>query len=104
VSIHPIPSPRQALLSCLLAVAVAVACACLLTAAALVPAPPPVVPFLVAVCIACPVFAAWEIPIALAVLRTRGLTRRVRPLDSDAVGELRRGLDSLPETEHPLGY
>ena len=82
----------------------AVACAVLLTAAALVPAPPPVVPFLVVVCIACPVFAAWEIPIALAVLRLRQPTRRVQPLDAEAVGELRRGLDSLPETEHPLGY
>lgn len=101
-----LPSSRQALMSCVLAGAVAIVCAGLLTAATLVPAPPAAVPFLVLVCIGCPVFAAWEIPVAMAVIRGRRANRAAhrRQLDPEAVGALRRSLDDLPETEHPLGY
>jgi hypothetical protein len=89
----PIPNPRQALLTCLLAATAALACAALLSAAALAPPPPAALPFLVVVCVGCPLLAAWELPVALAVLRHR----------TGAVGELRRNLADLPETEHPLG-
>ena len=106
MGLRPIPSPRQALLTCVLAAAAAVASAGLFAAAALAPAPPAALPFLIGVCIACPLLAAWELPIAIAVLRfgRTVLHPRTRPLDRNALGELRRRLDDLPETEHPLGY
>lgn len=63
----------------------------------LVPAPPAVVPMVAVVCVAAPVFAAWELPAALASL-TAPTARAER-----AVAKLRRGLEQLPETEHPLG-
>jgi hypothetical protein len=62
-------------------------------AAILAPAPPAAVPLVVAICVGCPLFADWEVPVALAALRAR----------SDAVSMLRRSLEQLPETEHPLG-
>jgi hypothetical protein len=103
---RPVPDPRQALLTCALTAAAGIACAGLLTAAALVSAPPAALPFLIGVCIACPLLAAWELPIALAVLRMgrAPLDQRTGPLDQAALGELRRRLDDLPEIEHPLGY
>jgi hypothetical protein len=106
MALRPIPDPRHALLTCVLAGMAWVACAGLLAAAALVPAPPAALPFLIGVCIACPLLAAWELPIALAVLRMgrAPLDQRTGPLDRAALGELRRGLDDLPEVEHPLGY
>jgi hypothetical protein len=63
----------------------------LITAAALVPAPPVVVPLVVLVCVAGPIVSTFELARALAVLR-------------GPAAELRRELDSLPETQHPLGY
>lgn len=92
--LRPIPNPQQALLTCVLAAMAGIACAALLAAAALVPAPPAALPLLTAVCLGCPLLAAWELPVAVAVLRMRG----------GALGELRRGLADLPEIEHPLGY
>jgi hypothetical protein len=70
----------------------------LFTAAALASAPPVVLPLLVAVCIGLPMIAAWE-------LRSQvGSLRRARgPLDRTALAQLRRHLDELPETQHPLG-
>jgi hypothetical protein len=50
----------------------------------------------VAICVGGPVFAAWEAPVAVAALRQRRTGR-------DALSMLRRTLDQLPETEHPLG-
>ena len=90
----------------MLAAVAGIACAGLVVAATLVPAPPAALPFLIGVCIACPLLAAWELPMALAVLRfgQSALDPRTGPLDRGALGELRRGLDELPETEHPLGY
>jgi hypothetical protein len=71
----------------------------LLTAAALAPAPLPAIPFLILVCIACPMAAAFELPGAVAVLRReRRHGREVR-----AYASLRRQLDAPPEREHPLG-
>ena len=73
-----------------------IASAALFTAAALVPAPPAVLPLVLAVCIGGPMLGAWE-------LRSTVTRRRRRPLDSRAVAQLRRHLDQLPETQHPLG-
>ena len=75
-------------------------CATLLTAAALVPAPPAVLPLLVIIGIGCPMVAAYELPRALAGLRR---PMRSRAVDSRALAALRRQLDALPETQHPLG-
>ena len=69
----------------------AVACAGLITAAVLVPAPPAVVPLVVFVCVAGPIVSTLEFARALAVLR-------------EPAAQLRRELDRLPETPHPLGY
>jgi hypothetical protein len=75
----------------------ALSCAVLLGAAALVPAPTAALPFAVVVCITCPMVATLQVPPALALLR------RQRAMDSKALAQLRRSLDRLPETEHPLG-
>jgi hypothetical protein len=98
VTVRPLPKPRQALLTCVLAATAMVASAALFAAAALAPAPPGALPLLIAVCIGCPLLAAWELPIAVTVLRVRASVRR------DALTELRARLADLPETEHPLGY
>jgi hypothetical protein len=90
---------RQASLVCLTAALTALLCAGVLAAAVLVPAPPAVVPVLVLFCICCPMLAALELPRAVAALRRRGAAAEVLALD-----QLRRGLDRLPETEHPLGF
>ena len=91
-SLPPPPSRRRAIVICAFVGMTALVCAALLTAAALAPAPPAAVPVLVIVCIGCPMMAACELPGALARLRAP------RALDT-----LRRQLDALPETKHPLG-
>ena len=80
-------------------VLIALTCAGLASAAALVPAPGPAVPFVVAVSVALPMLATWQCSASLAVLRRRS----GRPLDEAALGQLQRELDQLPETGHPLG-
>jgi len=90
---RPLPTRRQAVLACALAAVAIVASAGILAAAALVPAPLPVLPLVIIVCLGCPMLAAWELRPSVA-----GLRREVR-----AVAELRRHLDRLPETRHPLG-
>jgi hypothetical protein len=77
----------------------ALACAGLLSAAALVPAPPVMLPAIVTVCVVVPMVAACESTSALAVLRHRWSRRRRH---ARAVGKLRRELERLPETGHPL--
>jgi hypothetical protein len=57
----------------------------------LVPAPSVVLPFVVLVCVAGPMAATFELARVLALLR-------------EPAAELRRELDRLPETPHPLGY
>jgi hypothetical protein len=71
-------------------------CSAVCAIAVLAPAPAIAVPIVVAVCIGCPIFAAWELPVALGTLRAdyRG---------GKAVSRLRHALEALPETEHPLG-
>jgi hypothetical protein len=48
------------------------------------------------VCVGCPMFATWELPIARASLRAQRGRR--------ALATLRKSLDQLPEVEHPLGF
>lgn len=69
----------------------------LCAAAILAPAPIAVVPLVAAICVGAPLFAGWEVPIALACLRSRRSAGR-------AVVALKRTLAQLPETEHPLGF
>jgi hypothetical protein len=59
-------------------------------------APAAVAPLVAAVCVGGPLFAGWEVPSALTSLRAERARGR-------AVAALRRGLQELPETEHPLG-
>ncbi len=79
-----------ALVTVLMSVAVCVA-------GVLVPAPAAAVPLIVAICVGCPMFATWEVPAALAVLRAD----RVR---TEELTKLRQSLGQLPEIEHPLGF
>lgn len=92
-STPPPPSRRQAVLGCVMAVVVVLVTAGVLLAAVLVPAPTVVLPLVVIACIGCPMLAAWELRDSIA-----GLRREPR-----AVAKLRRSLDRLPETRHPLG-
>jgi hypothetical protein len=89
---------RQASLTRLFCALAVIASGALFTAAALVPAPPSVLPLVLAVCIGGPMLAAWELR------STTGVRRRDRNApDPDAVARLRRQLEALPETQHPLG-
>jgi hypothetical protein len=67
--------------------------------AILAPAPAAVVPLVVATSIGLPLFAAWQLPTAVVCLRAGRADRA----SVTALVELRRTLDQLPETEHPLG-
>ena len=51
-----------------------------------------VVPLVALICVGCPVFASWEVPLALTALR-----------GNKALAALRESLDQLPGVEHPLG-
>jgi hypothetical protein len=95
------PTRRHAVRLCIAAAVTAVTCAVLLLAVALAPAPPGILAFAVAVCIVCPMLAAWELPRAVAGLRHH---RTVISENARAITELRAGLAQLPETTHPLGY
>ena len=64
--------------------------------AVLAPAPPVAVPLVVAICVGSPVFAGWEVPRALR-------DERIERGQKRAVAALRKSLEQLPETEHPLG-
>jgi hypothetical protein len=84
---------RQATLVCLSAVLSLLLCAGLCSAAMLAPAPVDVLPVVVATCLALPLLSSWRLPSAVGVLRAG---RR-------SLNQLRRELERLPETEHPLG-
>jgi hypothetical protein len=87
---RPHLSRRRAIHACVSVAVTALVCAGLLAAAALVPAPPWVLVLVIVVSIGCPMAAAYELARAAPALR-------------DPTAELRRQLDRLPETEHPLG-
>jgi hypothetical protein len=88
-------SRREAVLGCVFVALVSLMCVGVLTAAALVPAPAVLQPFVVVVCVGLAMAAASELPEAIAALR--------RSRVSSALDALKRQLDKLPETEHPLG-
>jgi hypothetical protein len=88
---------RQARLILIVAAMTALMCMAVCAAAILVPAPPAVVPLVVASCVGAPLFAGWEAPIALASVRADRSHRK-------ALARLRRSLDRLPEVEHPHGF
>ena len=75
----------------------------LLAAGVLVPAPTAVLPLLAVACVGLPMLAAWHLAAAHAALGGIGPALRGRKaLDEAAVAELRRALEQLPETAHPL--
>jgi hypothetical protein len=82
---------RALVLSWLTTAVTALGCAGLLTAAILVPAPAAVLGLIIAVSIALPMLAAWDLSRVAAAAGPW--------LDLEA---LRRQLDRLPETQHPL--
>ena len=84
----------HALLRCAFVAVTGLIGAALLCAAALVPAPPAVLPLLVVVCVGSPMAAACELPGAIAVLRRRRGRRRA--LDS-------RSVEALPTTSDATG-
>lgn len=91
------PTRRQALVTCVTAAVTCFACVALCAVAILVPAPKGIAP-LVACCSVClPLLTSWQLPRALTALRAHGL-------NASALAELRRGLDELPEVEHPFGH
>jgi len=94
---HAIPTRREAKATCALSALAVFASAALMTAATLAPAPLAVLPLLVVVCIGCPLAVAWQLPLAIAVMRA------TEPA-GESLERLRRNLARLPETEHPLGY
>jgi hypothetical protein len=88
---------------CAVAAVAALLGAGLLCAAILVPAPAAALPLLGLVCVGLPMLAAWELARTHAALG--GLVHALRRggrLDERAVRELRRALERLPETAHPL--
>jgi len=80
----------------LVAAVTALISAAICTGAILAPAPGAAIPLVVAICIGCPMFAGWEVPSAIAALRSNRAGKALR--------KLRRSLAELPETEHPLGF
>ncbi len=72
----------------------------MLAAAVLAPAPVAVLPFVVVAATGCMVAAWWPLPASLAAVRA---SRRRDALDTSALVALRRDLERLPETQHPLG-
>jgi hypothetical protein len=93
-----VPNRREAASACILALLSAACSAGLVAAAVLLHPPAAIVPLLVIVCVGCPVFGTWELPLAIAALRAGRVSHR------RAIATLRRTLDQLPEVEHPLGH
>jgi hypothetical protein len=96
LTMRPPVRPWRPRLVLLAAIVTALISAGVCVAAILAPAPAVAIPLVVAICIGCPMFAGWEVPNALAALRANRAGK--------ALAKLRRSLDRLPETEHPLGF
>jgi hypothetical protein len=102
----PVPATavrRHAVLLLVWAVLAVLVAAGLLVAAVLVPAPAAALPFLVVGCVGLPMMAARDLEAALAALGERRRPAAEDRLDGRALRELRRSLERLPETKHPLG-
>ena len=95
---HLFPSRGRAILVCASVALIVLACGGLLGVAALAPAPPAVLPFVIAVSLGCTMVAAWELRPWVAILRAYRGSRHARLL-----ADLHSELAALPETEHPLG-
>ena len=89
---HESCSRREAIARIAFALLVVLACAGLVSAAALVPAPPLVLPLIAIVSIGGPMTVTPELQAGIAALRGQ----------RDAIAALRRNLAELPETTHPL--
>jgi len=85
-------SRRDAIARIAFALLVVLACAGLVSAAALVPAPPLVLPLIAIVSIGGPMTVTPELQAGIAALRRQ----------RGAIAALRRNLAELPETAHPL--
>jgi CHASE2 domain-containing sensor protein len=97
---RPIRTRGQALLTCVFVALTVVICAGLMTAAVLVPAPPAVLPLIVATCVGCPMLAALELPALVAAWRARRASGGAS--GARLLADMRRYLRQLPETQHPL--
>jgi hypothetical protein len=98
---NPAPPSRRRLVLTFAHAALAVVVGVgLLALAALGPAPAPVLPLVLLLGIGSPMLAAWELRLIVSHLGRR--RPAVAPLDADALAELLRRLDQLPETPHPL--
>jgi urea transporter len=95
-----VPTRGQVLLVAAAVVVTVLVCGGLLTAAALVPAPTVVLPFVVVSCVGLPTIASLELRRSLLGLRAGGRWRRRS--DAQLLAEMRRYLEQLPETPHPL--
>lgn len=96
---EPVSAPRAAsppALALLAALLTVLTCGALCAVAIVGRAPDAVVPLIVAICIGCPVLASWQVPGAVAALRSRRRSAR-------ALAQMRRVLAELPDTDHPLG-
>jgi hypothetical protein len=99
MSTRPPTNRRHATLTCGFVAATGVVCAALVSAAALVPAPPVVLPLIGVICIGWPLAVRNDVRSSISVLRDP----RLRPLRRRHLCRLRRELDRLPEADHPLG-
>ena len=93
------PTYRQAVARCTITLLTAIVSGGLVAAAVLVPAPPALLLVLIPVCVGYPMLAAVWSAESIGVVRNRWARGRVH---QRALGELRRDLDLLPETGHPL--
>ena len=84
----------QAIARIVFAVVVTLACAGLVSAAALVPAPPAVLPLIAIVSVGGPMTVSFELRDGIAALRRQRA----------ALARFRRNLAELPETAHPLEH
>lgn len=96
-----VPTRSQVLLVCVAVVVTVLVCGGLLAAAALVPAPTVVLPFIVVSCVGLPTIASLELRRSLLGLRS-GVGQWPRRTDAQLLAEMRRYLEQLPETPHPL--
>ena len=96
---RPMPAYRQAVARCLFTVLTTLTCAGVAAAAVLIPAPPAVLLLVIAVSVGFLALAATRSAESVAVVRDRWSRDRHH---RRALGELRRELELLPETGHPL--